>query len=101
MARIQALLVDYINAILKDGTGSIESVIVTAPQTATQVCATAVTAHTERRGSSHLDDSVIFGQRPHRVAVTMVLDTDASPLVLPQSMMEELGYCKEPKPQAR
>ncbi|MCP3869196.1 MAG: hypothetical protein GY703_14065 [Gammaproteobacteria bacterium] len=47
---------------------------------------------TTRKGSAHYVDAVIMGKRPERTRFKMLVDTGASMLVLPRSLMEPLGY---------
>jgi len=47
---------------------------------------------TTRKGSAHYVDAVIRGNGPERIHFKMLVDTGASMLVLPTSVIEMLGY---------
>ena len=49
---------------------------------------------TTKKGSAHYVDAVIMGNGPERIHFKLLVDTGASMLVLPTSVMEVLGYSR-------
>ena len=50
------------------------------------------TVKTTRRGAHHLVEAVLVGPNGTRQTISLILDTGASTIVLPSSMIEELGF---------
>lgn len=90
--RIMDLLTDHDFAIVRDGNGIITKVLVSGIKNPPPDPAIRVSVKTVRRGTGHYLDAVIMGRRPVRLKVSLLVDTGASMIVLPSSMMDDLGY---------
>jgi aspartyl protease family protein len=94
-AQIRALLEDHNYVVMRDGTGAIQSIIVSGQKADKPALPQQISVHTTRQGSNHFVEAVILGERPARLHVKLMLDTGASQVVLPKSMLEELGFVKD------
>src|SRR5579862_892655 len=91
--RLSVLLQDYNYMLVQDGLGRIEKVVITSrksPEAAGS--AGSATVFTVRVGNHHYVDTDITG--PNRVVrtVRLLIDTGATSLVLPTSLIPDLGF---------
>jgi aspartyl protease family protein len=93
-ARLRTLLDEHNFVIHRDVNGTITSVIVSGQRREAPEPVRHVSIKTVRRGSNHFVEAVVIGERSARTPVRLMLDTGASQVVLPKSMIEELGYAK-------
>lgn len=93
--QLRALLSNYNFAILRDDSDRVVTVVVSGQRKPPPAISRNITVQTTRRGSSHFLEAVLIGDRPDRVRTTLMLDTGASVVVLPSSMMRDLGIRAE------
>ena len=93
-AQIRALLEDHNYVVMRNGAGAIDAIIVSGQKADKPAFPQQVSVHTTRQGSNHFVEAVILGERPARLRVKLMLDTGASQVVLPKSMLDELGFAK-------
>jgi len=91
-AQLAVLLDGHNYVIQRDASGAITAVIVSGERSAAPPPARRVSVKTVRLGSNHFVEAVVMGERPVRTRLRLMLDTGASQVVLPKSMIEELGY---------
>jgi len=90
--RLQTLLSDYNFTVVLGDDGAIDTVVVSGPKQAPRSRPTTAAVPTTRVGGNLFVDAALIGPNPHRVSVRLMLDTGASLIVLPQSLMEPLGF---------
>jgi aspartyl protease family protein len=93
--RLRQLLEDYNYVIMTQKSGSVGRLVITSPKTPTQARSLNAAIKTTRLGSHHQVDTVLVGPNGVALPVTLIVDTGASTLVLPESMMQELGFAPE------
>jgi len=94
--RLNSLLRDYNYVLIHDGRGGIEKVLITSPKTSEpKRSADGVTVYTVRVGNHHLVEAAIAGPNGTVRTVRLMVDTGASNLVLPASMILQLGFAPE------
>jgi aspartyl protease family protein len=99
--RLSSLLRDYNYVLIHDGRGGIERVLITSPKTSEAKGSEAkgpldsATVSTVRVGNHHLVEAAITGANGTVRTVRLIVDTGASSLVLPASMILELGFAQE------
>lgn len=99
--RLAGLLDGFNHMILRDAAGRIETVRVTGLKGAAPPDRSfKVTVRTQRRGTGHFLEAVVMGQRPVRKRISMMVDTGASMVILPTSMMADLGFAEDDLHQA-
>jgi len=93
--RIKTLLQDY-NYLIVGRPGAIEKVRITSHKP-TEYARSADRAYvkTERKGSHHQVQVAVAGPNAVAKTLTLLIDTGASTLVLPASMIPELGFSEE------
>lgn len=89
--RLAALLADY-NHVLVGTPPELSRVIVVSVKDRTP---REIVVKTTRRGSHHLVDATVEGAGGRRSTVALMVDTGASHVVLPSSMIETLGFRRE------
>jgi len=90
--RIRLLLAGYNFAIVRGPSGGIAAVHVAGAKGPPPELSAKISVKTLRRGANHFLDAVIMGQRPERRRVRLMVDTGASKVILPMSMIEPLGF---------
>jgi len=93
--RIRTLLADYNFAIVRGPSGGIAAVHIAGAKGPPPEISTKISVKTLRRGANHFLDAVIMGRRPERRRVRLMVDTGASKVILPMSMIEPLGFRPE------
>lgn len=94
--RLNTLLRDYNYVLIHDGRGGIEKVVITSHKTSeAQGSADGPTVYTVRVGNHHLVEAAITGAHGTVRTVRLIVDTGASSVVLPASMILELGFAQE------
>jgi aspartyl protease family protein len=93
--QLEILLKDY-NYLLTSGNGGkLQSVKITSPKQIGPKPTSKGYIQTSRAGSHHQVDAELIGPSGDRVPVTLLVDTGATMVVLPESMIESLGFRKE------
>ena len=87
-AQLRALLAGY-NHVVEGVPPAVQRVIILG---AKQPAPRALVAQTTRRHGHHVVDAKLQGVIGHRVSTALIVDTGASSLVLPDSMMAPLGF---------
>lgn len=89
---LRALLADYNFVIIGDGAGGVRSLRVSGPKGPPPELSRKVAVNTVRRGSNHYLEARIKGIGGSALTMSMMLDTGASTVVLPASLMPKLGF---------
>ncbi len=89
--QIETLLAGY-NHMLMVRRGAVERVVVLGPKAPPGPRLDRVTIRTTRSGRHHVASAVLVGTGRTRLDVAMLIDTGATTIVLPASMIERLGY---------
>ncbi len=92
LRRIEVLLADYSYLLVRKPGGGVESVLIMGRKTRVVPPPDDIDIETSRRGAHHIVIGVLTGPDGDRVAVPMVVDTGASTIVLPSSLIERLGF---------
>lgn len=90
--RIRMLLEGHNFAIVRGDSGGIAAVHVAGAKGPPPERTAKVSVKTVRLGANHFLDAVIMGRRPERRRVRLMVDTGASKVILPMSMMGPLGF---------
>lgn len=90
--QVRQLLDGYDYVLLHTPSGEIEKVLITGPKLLVPQQPRQLTVKTSRRGAQHLIEAVLTGPGTARQKALLVVDTGATTVVLPNSMIEELGY---------
>src|SRR5215471_17786863 len=94
--RLNSLLRDYNYTILHDGRGGIEKVLITSRKIwEAKVWADSATVYTVRVGNRHQVEATIAGPNGVVRTVPLIIDTGATSLVLPASLILELGFAPQ------
>lgn len=93
--QLRLLLDGYDYVLLHTPTGEIEKVLITGRKLLVPAQPQQLTLETSRRGAQHLIEAVLAGPGTARWRTLLVVDTGATTVVLPASMIEELGYSAE------
>lgn len=89
--RLKSLLSGYNYLLVHDATGEISELRILGPHPSAEELERGVSV-TMRRGVHHLVEAILVGPRGARRTLPLLVDTGASTVVLPNSMMEELGF---------
>jgi len=92
--RIKALLADY-NFMIVGQNGKIERVAISSLKDVAPKPKSSGTVKTQRMGAHHQITATLNGQNNIDVATPLLVDTGATTLVLPESMILQLGYGPE------
>ncbi len=92
LRRIEVLLADYSYLLVRKPGGGVESVLIMGRKTRVVPPPDDIDIETSRRGAHHIVIGVLTGPDGDRVTVPMVVDTGASTIVLPSSLIERLGF---------
>jgi aspartyl protease family protein len=92
--RLSFLLQNYNHVLIQDERGSISKVLITSRKAPddTHWAESATTVHTVRMGSRHQVEAAIAGPNGVIKTVSLMVDTGATTLALPESMIGELGF---------
>lgn len=93
--QLRFMLDRYDYVLLHTPTGEIEKVLITGRKLLVPAQPQQLTVETSRRGAQHLIEAVLAGPGTARRRTLLVVDTGATTVVLPASMIEELGYSAE------
>lgn len=93
--RIEGLLINYNYLIIEKSPGKIAKVIVTSLKRPTPPPANKTYVKTVREGRHHRVNVEILGLQGHSLKASLLVDTGASTIVLPYSMIESLGFRRE------
>jgi len=92
--RIKALLADY-NFMIVGQNGRIERVAITSLKNVAPKPKSSGTVKTQRMGAHHQIMATLNGPNGIDVATSLLVDTGATTLVLPESMIRQLGFNQE------
>ncbi len=90
--QLKILLQEYNHVILQDGSGDIEKVLIYSLKRSDAEPAQGYRANMTRRGRHHVVKAVLVGPTGARRTESLIVDTGASAIVLPQSMTKALGF---------
>lgn len=89
--QIKGLLANY-NYMSVGADQRIERLIITSPKSFTPKSRLNGTVKTQRLGEHHQVDATVSGPNGEEVSVSLLVDTGATALVLPESMIGQLGF---------
>lgn len=89
--RITRLLADHDFVLIRDNAGRIAKVTVIGPSRPTDK-APGAAVKTSRHGAEHYVEAILVGRGGSPRSAALMLDTGASTVVLPASMMADLGF---------
>lgn len=90
--RLEELLRNYNYLLIQNPPGKIAKVVVTSVKRPGQSSAASPYVKTTREGRHHRVDALIVGNGGQFVKVSLLVDTGASTIVLPYSMIQALGF---------
>jgi aspartyl protease family protein len=90
--RLKSLLNGYNYLLVHDATGEISELRILGPHPSAEEVERRVAVKTMRRGVHHLVEAILVGPRGAKRTLPLLVDTGASTVVLPNSMIEELGF---------
>ncbi|CAI8758062.1 aspartyl protease family protein [Methylocaldum szegediense] len=93
--QLKGLLEDYNYILISDPAGAVERLVITSAKTPTRARSINATIKTTRLGPHHQVDTVLVGPNGVAFPVTLIIDTGASTIALPESMASELGFSPE------
>ena len=92
LRRIEVLLTDCSYMLVKKPGGGVESVVIMGRKTKVVPPPDDIEIETTRRGAHHIVLVVLTGPGSGQVTVPMIVDTGASTIVLPSSLIARLGF---------
>ncbi len=92
LRRIELLLADYSYMLVRKPGGGVETVMIMGRKTKVVPPPDDIDIETSRRGAHHIVMGVLTGPDGDQVTVPMIVDTGASTIVLPSSLIERLGF---------
>lgn len=92
--RIEKLLADYNYVLLRKPDGMVDRLIVTGRKRYIPPPPPSGTVTTRRSGRHHIVEAVLRGPNGSAIATPLMVDTGASTIVLPSSMIERLGFAR-------
>ena len=92
--RIRALLADY-NFMIVGQNGRIERVAITSLKDVAPKPKSSGTVKTQRMGAHHQITATLSGPNNMDVVASLLVDTGATTLVLPESMIRQLGFSQQ------
>ena len=95
LRRIEVLLGDYNYMLVRAPRGGVESVVIMGRKTRVVATPDAIEIETARRGAHHVVMADLAGPGGDRITVPMIVDTGATSIVLPASLIERLGFNAE------
>jgi aspartyl protease family protein len=93
--RIEAMLSDYSYMLVRKPGGGVEALVIMGRKTRVVPPPDDITVETSRRGAHHIVMGVLAGPGGDEVTVPLIVDTGASTIVLPSSLIERLGFVPE------
>ena len=90
--RLKSLLSGYNYLLVYNATGEISDLCILGPHPSAAELERRISVKTMRRGDRHVVEAILVGSRGARRIVPLLVDTGASTIVLPSSMMEKLGF---------
>ena len=93
--RLMGVLEDYNYILISDPAGAVERLVITSAKVPAQARSINATIRTTRLGPHHQVDTVLVGPNGVAFPVTLIVDTGASTVALPESMASELGFAPE------
>jgi len=90
--RIEMLLSDYSYMLVKKPGGGVEALVIMGRKTKVVPPPDDISIETTRRGAHHIVIGVLTGPGGGQVTVPMIVDTGATTIVLPSSMIQRLGF---------
>ncbi|MDD5033764.1 MAG: retropepsin-like aspartic protease [Methylococcaceae bacterium] len=90
--RIKTLLTDYNYLIVRGAGGKIERLTITSLKQISPRPRISGTVKTRRLGSHHQVATVLSGPNGEEITTSLLVDTGATTLVLPESMIARLGF---------
>lgn len=93
--QLKGLLEDYNYILMSDPAGAVERLVITSAKTPARARLINATIKTTRLGPHHQVDTVLVGPNGVAFPVTLIVDTGASTVALPESMASELGFAPE------
>lgn len=99
--QIESLLIDYNYILLRKPNGRVERLIISSRKRAIPTPTPRGTVTTRRRGRHHIVEAVIRGPNGSAVTTGLMVDTGASTVVLPSSMIAKLGFARNQLRKAR
>ncbi len=95
LQRVEVLLDAYNYMLVQKPGGGVASVLIMGRKTKVVPPPDSIDVATRRRGAHHIVIVVLTGVEGNRVTVPMVVDTGASTIVLPSSLIARLGFDEE------
>jgi aspartyl protease family protein len=93
--QVEELLTGYNYMIVHDSNGGIRELRILNPRSSSVSVPQRGVVKTERRGRQHVVEAELIGPKGAKRMVRLVVDTGASTVVLPSSMIEPLGFTNE------
>lgn len=90
--QIERLLEKYNFVLLHDADGGIAEVRISYPKQAAPILPDTYAIQTTRKGLHHVVEAVLIGPGSARQTTSLMVDTGATTVVLPASMMAPLGF---------
>lgn len=90
--QIASLLADYNFVLVQDGAEGVRRVVITSRKVPVSALPQHAAIRTTRRGEYHFVEARLSGPRGPGLRIQLLVDTGASMLVLPSSMIDALGY---------
>ena len=90
--QIEQLLEKYNFVLLHDSDGGVVEVRISYPKQAAPKLPGTYAIKTTRKGRHHVVDAVLVGLGSARTRISLMVDTGATTVVLPASMIEPLGF---------
>lgn len=101
LEQIERLLADHNYILLRKPNGRVERLIISGRKRAFPPPRPRATVSTRRRGRHHIVQAVIRGPNGSAVTTGLMVDTGASTVVLPSSMIAKLGFARNQLRKAR
>jgi aspartyl protease family protein len=95
LRRVEVLLDAYNYMLVKKPGGGVASVLIMGRKTKIVPPPESIDIETSRRGAHHIVMGILTGADGDRVTVPMIVDTGASTIVLPSSLIARLGFDAE------
>ncbi|HYE33888.1 retropepsin-like aspartic protease [Methylocaldum sp.] len=93
--RLKSLLEEYNYVLMGGQPGAVERLVITSAKIPVRERSRNATIKTTRLGPHHQVDTILVGPNGVALPITLIVDTGASTLALPESMASELGFTPE------